>query len=68
MGYSGERKNERAIGESEAIVRHADIVITINTNITPSSEVELPIIWFTDYSVQHSLLNRTLKPQAGNQK
>ena len=41
MGYSGERRNERAIGGSEAIVRHADIAITINTNITPSSEVEL---------------------------
>ena len=51
----------------EMKVRRADIVITINTNTTPSSEVELPIIWFTDYSVQHSLLNRTLKPQAGNQ-
>ena len=36
-------------------VRRADIIITINTNTTPSSEVELPIIWFTDYSVQHSL-------------
>ena len=46
----------------EMKVRRADIVITINTNTTPSSEVELPIIWFTDYSVQHSLLNRTLKP------
>jgi hypothetical protein len=51
----------------EIKVRRADIVITINTNTTPSSEDELPIIWFTDYSVQHSLLNRTLKPQAGNQ-
>ena len=48
----------------EMKVRRADIVITINTNTTPSSEVELPIIWFTDYSVQHSLLNRTLKPTA----
>ena len=51
----------------EIKVRRADVIITINTNTTPSSEVELPIIWFTDYSVQHALLNRTLKPQAGNQ-
>ena len=50
--------------EQEMKVQRADIVITINTNTTPSSKEELPIIWFTDYSVQHSLLNRTLKPAA----
>ena len=48
----------------ETKFRRADTVITINNNTTPSSEAELPIIWFTDYSVQHSLLNRTLKPAA----
>ena len=50
--------------EQEMKIQRADIVITINTNTTPSSKEELPIIWFTDYSVQHSLLNRTLKPAA----
>ena len=39
----------------ETKIRRADIIITINTNTTPSSEVDPPIIWFTDYSVQHSL-------------
>ena len=61
-----ERMSVRIISRAGDEVRRADIIITRNTNTTPSSEVELPIIWFTDYSVQHSLLNRTLKPQAGN--